>query len=139
MERNNDQNRHEQSCALPKNKAELFHTFVAKDLFLSKRARQEIQPAIAFLATRIKNPTESDWNKMKKVMGFLQDTKDEVMTLEMGDNKSIEWYVDASFAVHQDCRSHTGAVMTLGKGSVQSISTKQKISTRSSTEAELVY
>ncbi len=127
------------SPALPKNKAELFHTFVAKDLFHSKRARQEIQPAIAFLATRIKNPTESDWNKMKKVMGFLQDTKDEVMTLEMGDNKSIEWYVDASFAVHQDCRSHTGAVMTLGKGSVQSISTKQKISTRSSTEAELVY
>eukprot|EP00957_Ditylum_brightwellii_P101519 7736398-Ditylum_brightwellii.AAC.1 len=35
-------------------------------------------------------------------------------------------------------RSHTGATMTLGKGSPYSISRKQKINTRSSTEAELV-
>eukprot|EP00957_Ditylum_brightwellii_P185116 14096743-Ditylum_brightwellii.AAC.1 len=34
--------------------------------------------------------------------------------------------------------SHTGATMTLGKGSPYSISTKQKINTRSPTEAELV-
>ena len=35
-------------------------------------------------------------------------------------------------------RSHTGATFTLGKRSVYSLSTKQKINTRSSTEAELV-
>ena len=35
-------------------------------------------------------------------------------------------------------RSHTGATITLGKGSPYSMSTKQKINTRSSTEAELV-
>ena len=35
-------------------------------------------------------------------------------------------------------RSHTGATMTLGKGIPFSISRKQKINTRSSTEAELV-
>ena len=35
-------------------------------------------------------------------------------------------------------RSHTGATMTLGKGSPYSISSKQKINTVSSTEAELV-
>ena len=48
------------------------------------------------------------------------------------------WNIDASFAVHDDCKSHTGASLTLGHGSVLSMSCKQKINTKSSTEAELV-
>ncbi len=40
--------------------------------------------------------------------------------------------------MHQDFKSHTGATMTLGKGTIQAGSTKQKINTRSSTEAEVV-
>ena len=35
-------------------------------------------------------------------------------------------------------RSHTGAVMSLGKGALIAMSTKQKLNTTSSTEAELV-
>jgi len=35
-------------------------------------------------------------------------------------------------------RSHTGGVITLGKGSVYSTSTRQKINMKSSTESELV-
>jgi hypothetical protein len=50
----------------------------------------------------------------------------------------ITGHVDASFAVHNDKRSHTGATMTLGGGSIISVSTKQKVNTLSSTEAELV-
>jgi len=50
----------------------------------------------------------------------------------------IKWWIDASFAVHPDMRSHTGATMSLGKGSPISLSQKQKINTKSSTEAELV-
>ena len=51
---------------------------------------------------------------------------------------TIKWWVDASFAVHGDMKSHTGATMTLGKGCPISISKKQKINTTSSTVAELV-
>ena len=40
--------------------------------------------------------------------------------------------------VNVDTRSHTGSVMSLGKGEIQSLSCKQKIKTRSSTQAELV-
>ena len=49
-----------------------------------------------------------------------------------------EWYVDASFTVHPDFRSQTGGTMTFGKGAVQWLSKKQRLNTRSSTEAELV-
>ena len=50
----------------------------------------------------------------------------------------IQWWVDASFATHPNCHSHTGATLSFGKGSVYSMSSKQKLNTRSSTEAELV-
>ena len=126
------------SPQLSKDKCEKFHTFVAKALFLRKRARQDIQPAIAFLTTRVKQPTQSDWDKLKRTMGFLKKTQGDVLTPEMDDQTSIRWHLDAAFAVHPDLKSHSGAIMTLGKGCVQSVSTKQKVNVRSSTEAELV-
>jgi hypothetical protein len=50
----------------------------------------------------------------------------------------VKWYVDALFVVHPDFKSHTSAVMKLGKGAMQSIARKQKMNVRSSTEGELV-
>ena len=35
-------------------------------------------------------------------------------------------------------RSHTGALLTLGKGAVLSLSCKQKLNSKSSTEAEII-
>ena len=60
------------------------------------------------------------------------------LILTATDPHVIRWWVDASFAVHPDMKSHTGATMSMGRGSIYSLSTKQKINTRSSTEAELV-
>ena len=60
------------------------------------------------------------------------------LTLEVGDELCIKWWVDVSFGVHHDKRSHTGATMSLGKGLPVSSPTRQKLNTRSSTEAELV-
>jgi len=126
------------SPALTKEKAEIFHTMVAKGIFVTKRARQDIQPAIAFLCTRVKAPTEEDWGKLKRMIKFLSQTQDDVLTLKADGTNVVKWSLDAAFAVHPDMKSHTGAVMTLGKGSIMSASTKQKVNTRSSTEAELV-
>ena len=47
-------------------------------------------------------------------------------------------WVDASFAVHDDMRSHTGGVISFGRGGILCKSKKQKINTKSSTEAELI-
>ena len=69
---------------------------------------------------------------------FLKETSDDILTLSANDEQSNEWWVDAAFAVHPDLKSHTGAIHSLGAGAISSISTKQKVNTRSSTEAELV-
>ena len=46
--------------------------------------------------------------------------------------------VDGSFAVHPNMRGHTGGGLTMGRGFPISVSTKQKLNTKSSTESELV-
>ena len=60
------------------------------------------------------------------------------LTLESKNMNIIKWWVDASHAVHPDMRSHTGAMMTLGKGAVYATSVRQKLNTKSTTESELV-
>ena len=71
-------------------------------------------------------------------MDFLKTTEEDIASLEADDSQMINWYVDAAFAVHHDFKSHTGATVTLGNGSIDSTSTKQKVNTRSSTGAETI-
>jgi hypothetical protein len=107
-------------------------------LFLCKRARPDIQQAILVLCTRVRDLNQADWEKLMRVMKYLNGTKGENFTLSADDLRVVKWYVDASFAVHPDFKSHTGAMMTLGKGEMQSIARKQKMNVQSSTEGKLV-
>ena len=119
-------------------KASTFHTITAKGLFACKRARGDIQTAIAFLTTRVLEPDLDDWKKLKRLIQYLYGTKDMILTLS-ADNMSIfKWYIDAAHTVHPDMKGHTGAVLIMGTGSIYNTSIKQKINTRSSTESELV-
>jgi hypothetical protein len=119
-------------------RAKIFHTWVAKALFAYKRARPDIHVAVTLLCTRVKSPNESDWKKLFRPLRYVNGTRDDVLTLAADDMQVVKWYVDTSFAVHPDFKSHTGATMTFGKGSPITMSRKQKLNTRSSTEAELV-
>ena len=119
-------------------KAEAFHTTVAKALFLTMRSRPDIRLAVAFLCTRVKEPSTYDWFKLVRMMNFLKRTKQDCLTLAIDDSNTIQWSIDAAFAVHPDMKSHTGMSMTMGRGAIVSLSRKQKLNTRSSTEAELV-
>jgi len=107
-------------------------------VFLSKRARPDIQPTIAVLCTRVKAPNGSDWKKLDRLLRYLNGTRDKKLILSAENLHVLKWYVDASYAVHPDFKSHTGSVLTLGQGAVISSSSKQKLNTDSSTNAELV-
>jgi hypothetical protein len=93
---------------------------------------------MAFLCSRVKKPDADDYKKLGRVIKYLRGTPDIVLTLKCDNLHVIKWWVDASFACHPDMRSHTGAIMSLGSGAAYASSTRQKLNTRSSTEAELV-
>ena len=62
----------EDAIKLDTKTADLFHHYTAQPLFLSKRARPDLQTAIAFLCTRIMAPDIDDYKKLANVMKYLQ-------------------------------------------------------------------
>ena len=115
-----------------------FHWMVKRLLFVAKRACPDIQVAVAFLCTQVSDLSQQDYKKLTTVIKYIRETIHLPLLIEWDESGVLTWSVDASFAVHQDMRSHTGAALTMGKGSLISMSVKQKINTKSSTEAELV-
>ncbi len=118
--------------------AAAFHTIMAKALYVTKRARPKISLAIAFLTTRVRSPDTDDWEKLNHLVEYLRGDRDRPLILGADNEGMLMWYVDASFAVHLNMRGHTGGGLTMGRGFPISVSTKQKLNTKSSTESELV-
>ena len=115
-----------------------FHNATAKLLFLCKRARPDIQTAVAFLTTRVKGPDVDDWKKLVRCLKYLNGTLELPLILRADGTSILKWWVDGSYAVHKDMRSHTGGCMSMGEGMVYCTSQKQRLNTKSSTETELV-
>jgi KUP system potassium uptake protein len=69
---------------------------------------------------------------------YIHGSLDEFRVIGADDLERMMTWVDASYAVHRDMKSHTGGVVSFGTGALMSKSSKQKLNTKSSTEAELV-
>ena len=115
-----------------------FHSYKAKVLYLAKRARPDVLLPISFLSTRVQSPDTDDWKKLERVLKYLSGTKEMGIVLRPDDDLSLEAHIDASYGVHEDGKSHSGMHLSLGLGAFFVKSSKQKIVTKSSTEAELV-
>ena len=82
--------------------------------------------------------TEEDWTKLRRVLQYLRGTIDLFLTLGADDiTKMLSW-VDVSYGIHHDCRSHTGGFISWGWGVLLTKFQKQKLNTKSSTQGEVV-
>jgi hypothetical protein len=117
-----------------------FHSIVAKLLYLAKKSRPQCITAVAFLATRVSNCIEHDWEKLVRLLRLVNETKDRGVVFRPGKLGIIETvYVDALYGVHVDGKSHTGSCIVVGRtGAVHCNSANQQIATKSSPEAALV-
>ena len=112
----------ENQILLNKSMKEQFHHSTYQALFLCKRRCPNIMTRVAFLTTRVTEPTQEDWKKLIKMMKFLNQTKDDILTLEAKNLEIANWHTDIAFAVHPDFRSHTGMNLSFGKGTVTGVS-----------------
>jgi hypothetical protein len=126
------------SPLLERSEAESFHSVTAKLLYVSTRARVDLLLAIAFLCTRVSKSTKQDRDKLRRVLEYIHGSMDHEYTIGADDMGRMMTWVDAAFAVHPDMKSHTGGVISFGLGGIVCKSTKQKLNTKSSTEAEFV-
>jgi hypothetical protein len=123
----------EASPLLSKTEADIFHSVVAKLLYVSLRARTDLLLAISFLCTRVAKCTQEDQCKLKRVLEYIKGSMDLEYTIGADNMGTLRTWVDASYAVHPDMKSHTGGVMSFGTGGFFCKSSKQKLNTKSST------
>ena len=107
-------------------------------LLLYTRLRRDIQIAVDFLNTREKNPEKYDWLKLRRCLKYLKGKIGSKLNFTTDELSVVKWWVDASYEIHDECKGHTGAGTTLGKGAVISFSRKQKIQGKSSTEDYII-
>ena len=117
-----------------------FRTYVAKMLYVAKRAKPECLVAVAFLSTRVNVCDVDDMAKLYRLLGYVVGTRERGIVFKIGEQMTVNVFIDAAHGVHRSSgKSHTGCVVIIGEqGPVYAKSTKQKIVTKSSTEAELV-
>ena len=56
---------------------------------------------VKFLTMHEKKPDKYDLGKMKRVSKYLKEMRELKLTLSVGDMLVVEWWVDASYAVHE--------------------------------------
>jgi histone deacetylase 1/2 len=117
---------------------EFYHSTVARLLYLAKRARPDLLLAISYLAKRVQQPNEQDYSKLERVIKYLRGSSSMGIILKPDKILHIIAWIDASHAVHGDHKSHSGTIISLGKGPIYQKSGTQRINTKSSTESEIV-
>jgi hypothetical protein len=90
----------EKSKMLEKSKGKIFHSIVAKLLYVSHWGHLDIQPQIAFLCTRVSCSTKQDWTKLKQVWEYLNGNLEDVRVIGADDLAKVKTWVDASYALH---------------------------------------
>jgi hypothetical protein len=94
--------------------------------------------ALSYLTTRVQSPDEDDWEKLKRILEYLNGTRNLKLTLHADQTKyDVYWYVDGSHQIHEDCRGQTSSLANFVKGAVSSSSKKMKCNPNS-TETELL-
>ena len=127
-----------ESPVLEEDDADNFHSVVASLLYISRRCRLDIQTAVAYLCTRVAHPTQDDWGKLRRVLQYLRGTLDLTLIIGADDMTKSKAWVDVSYGVHNDCRSHTGGAISWGRGVLLTKCQKQKLNVKSSTKGEIV-
>ena len=128
----------EDATLLDEKESELFHRIVAKLIYICKRSRPDLETVVAFLCTRVSKSDQEDWKKLLRVLSFANQTINDPRIIgAFSLTKLISW-IDASYALHADMKSHTGATTSFGREVIGTKSSKQKLNTQNSTKAELV-
>ncbi len=124
---------------LDKEQADAFHCTVYQLLFAENCARWDIQTAAFFLTMRVQELGKDSWGKLKRILKYLNGTRNLKLTLSLDQLKFIiHLYVDASHQVHKDSRGQTGSLVTLRKGAISSSSNKRKCNTKNLTNTEFI-
>ncbi|XP_065624019.1 secreted RxLR effector protein 161-like [Quercus suber] len=101
--------------------------------------RTDIMHAVSVISRYMECPTEIHLLPAKRILRYLQGTKEFGLFFKMGEKSNLFGFTDSDYAGDSDDRKSTsGYVFMLGTRAVSWSSKKQPIITLSTTEAEFV-
>ena len=129
-----------ESALLSEKDRQKFHSAVYQLLFITQRTRPEFMLSVNFLSGRCYVATEEDKRKLMRVIQYLKGTENLGLKLSLNkDGKpELSCHIDSSYGTHRDGKSQTGSSTSLGGGSIESSSSKQKVNTKSAHESEII-
>ena len=98
---------------LNSNDRERWHSITAKLLYVAMRVRPEILLTVNYLTTCVNKFTVGDWYKAMRCLEYLDKNTSLRLTLKIGEELAIHIYADASYGLHPDGKSHSGAVVKM--------------------------
>jgi hypothetical protein len=101
------------------------------------------RPDLAFVTGMLgryqSNPGPDHWKAVKKVLRYLQGTKNHMLIFRESDNLEVVGYSDADFAGCVDTKKSTsGYIFTIAGGAISWKSSKQTLTASSTMQAEFV-
>ena len=88
---------------------------MAQLLFAVIQCRKDAHTAISFQTARVRKPDEDNWKKLRRLPGYLKRMIKLPLILRADGVNVLKWWVDASYAAHDDMWVNTGVTMSMGK------------------------
>ena len=117
---------------------EKFHSLVCKVHYLALHARPDLLTAVSPLTARVQAPTEHDRVRLDRILKYLRGKPVYPKVITTAPFTRVKSWCDASWGVHPKAKSHTGLAIFIGGTLVHYRSSKQKMVSVNSTEAELI-
>jgi hypothetical protein len=115
----------------------LFLSIIMAIMYLARLSRPDVLLATAFLATKAQNPTEGHHRAALRIISYLKATINHGIKINCQELR-FHLHCDASWASHHDGSSHTGWILKMGESFLGSKSSKQRVGSPSSTDAEII-
>ena len=90
-----------------------FPCHIARLLSASKRARANIQVCVTSICTQVKSPREQDYRKLGRFINYWEKAVHLPLLIGADNSVTLIWSIDALFAVHPACKSHSRACLIL--------------------------
>ena len=116
-----------------------YSSVVGSLMYIQTCTRPDISFAVGMLGRYQSNPGIDHWKAAKKILRYLQATKDHLLTYRKSDHLEVVGYSDSDYAGCVDSRKSTfGYMFLLAGGAVSWKSGKQSVIATSTMEAEFV-
>ena len=116
-----------------------YSSVVGSLMYAQVCTRPDIAFVVGLLGRYLSNPGSQHWKAAKKVLRYLQGTKDLMLTYQRTSLLDVVGFCDADFAgCIDDKKSTTGYIFMMAGGAVSWKSVKQTLTASSTIEAEYV-